>query len=460
MSQLENDSLGTKNSQYEHSVVEAGIEINNLKRELEFQKTKCAGLESSISMLKNIPRIEPKQECPVATNNHERTIKTLKQKLANEEKISQRLLEEKDGLYAENLKLMQSKLDDLFNSEQQFNTVKASMAMEIRSLESENAKLKKELQNMNSSSENSDDTPFDKISNLLDNEISARKQLDIKLVELENLNVKFENEIKTLRMENEVLNRENSKYSENNLQNEDIKRVSEDLLYVKNCLNAITQTFQGEYYKILSNMESSYSSTINALENSNRKFCNEINILKQQEKEFNTLKGDFENAKKSLNILVNENENLQVNLKLLNRENEELKEHCKKLEISFNERESVIDEIRIQNNLLINDLNLQRNNLEKQINFIQSELENLLDDENEIKTISNENKELKINIEVLNARVSELSRENKKLRDYMSLFDKVYETIEKFYTTRGTDSNHTADNSNSNHTDYISKYFQ
>jgi hypothetical protein len=70
---------------------------------------------------------------------------------------------------------MQSKLDDLFSTENEFNDAKSAMQTEIRRLESDNAALKSELVAAQNASDYSDDSGFERMAMFLEEERKQRK---------------------------------------------------------------------------------------------------------------------------------------------------------------------------------------------------------------------------------------------------------------------------------------------
>ncbi|KAI5182871.1 hypothetical protein PAEPH01_2913, partial [Pancytospora epiphaga] len=240
--------------------------IKGLNQDLNYQKVRNSGLEASIQVLKNMKVVE-NEKVPDKTEAEDtlvlnKALNSLKAKLANEQKINAKLVEEKDALYEENVKLMQSKLDDLFSTETEFNMAKSAMQSEIRRLEADNATLKSELMAVQSTSDYSDDSGFERMALLLEEERKQRKTTDMRIVELENRNLKLETQLSSVNEELAESERRNNDIRKSLVVRTELNNLKKELSATKKSLSSISTAFQANFFDILAKKDQYYSDIV------------------------------------------------------------------------------------------------------------------------------------------------------------------------------------------------------
>lgn len=448
--QLENDSLSSKSVQMEYTIQANENALKSLSQDLNYQKIRNSSLEASIQTLKSIKSIDKETERPEAAAENDdnvvlnKTINSLKSKLAYEQKMNAKLTEEKDGLYNENLKLMQSKLDDLFSTESEFNAARSAMQTEIRRLEGENHLLKKELLAAQSMSDYSDDFGIEKISLLLEEEKKQRKTLDVRIIELENTNLKLENQIKNLSGEIAQLEKQSVENRGASVARSELSGLKRELSHTKKCLNTISETFQREFFDILSRKEDYYQK-LAARQNETLSDLNmKASQLEELKRGHGALASSFDELKKRYNQSCNEHEALIVDNKANVATIKELRQHVSKIEETYNEREAAIGEMKSRYIQVCEDLNSRREQYMESVRQLKEQivsrnhrefseaLQTARKTSNEkIAQLVRENDELRSQNEETSTRLYSLEAENAELRSFAESIGRSDEALEQ-----------------------------
>ncbi|KAM0674489.1 class II myosin [Gurleya vavrai] len=283
-----------------------------LNEELEEEKNK--NTEKSLSQENVLTKIKNLNE---KINNFEK-------ELEDEKTINGELKQDNIKLLDENKFLQKSKLDEIFERENEFNKAKKNLKNKIQELES-----------LLAENENKID------SNLLENENNKRKKLENLLKEEENCNLKLKNEIEMLKMENN-----NLKKKVYNLENKDNHNTnnSEKL---KICLSEIDKL-----KKIISEKNKEYH-------------CALLNVLEKYRKEEKELKIKNFELLNQLEDSKNQNQNYMNKI-------EELQKKIISLENNISEGKKCFEEKLNKSNVLISQLSKQNNDLEFKIDSIEN----------------------------------------------------------------------------------------
>lgn len=358
--QYENESLQNEIRKRGIAEQEVAKQTVNLKQELEYHKMRSSALDNTSSALREqVQDLESaleeysriKDGSQETVGSLERQVKVLKQKLANEEGLNKVLMSDKEELYNENLRLMQSRLDDLFKTETEFNRAKKALQHEIQKLESENARLKMDLYN-STSSDGSDDVAFERVNKLLENEKGLRKQLDIKVIELENTNAKNENLVREMSLKLEQLEAQNrlleSESRLSSLAGSDLKRIKDDLDRLQTALNSMADTFQGKYFDVLRSRNETICGYIAKIEELSKRIAgleSEVDALRCHEESNVIIRKELDSLVKANSMLKGELDSAVVNNECSLLHIDELKSHISRLEADFNRRESELSEV-------------------------------------------------------------------------------------------------------------------
>jgi len=313
------EGMSSQLCQLDMAVNEKNAQLKNAQQELEYVKLMNEGLESSLARLKTIREAAQTEVKEKNESELSKRIKTLEKRLECEERMNARLLEEKDNLYNENLKLVQSKLDELFQTEQEYNAARSAMQNDIRKLEMENERLKRDSAGASDSSE---DAGFEKMVALLESERGNRKKLDLRVIELEN-------EINRLRhtKDNVVVDTDS------------VNEVKEELRYLQNCLKAMTSLFS-DFYDMA---DARITETSRLLHEA----CVERSQLLSEKVGTQCLKERHEKLADEHQKLQTSFEAMKIEKSVAARTLQEVQEHSQKLESMYNEREEEIGKLRL-----------------------------------------------------------------------------------------------------------------
>lgn len=206
----------------------------------------------------------------------EKKVKTLTEKNKHYEILNHQLAEEKEEIHRENLHLLQSKLDDIFEREAEFNTAKKNLQMENQRLLSENQRMSRELYEQRSQSESSDDStsPTERLYTLLENEKKSRREVEQMVVEAESrLQALKEVEEKnhSLLVENESLRNELHKES---CILTDYKRLSREVDILMEEVNALVEGINSKYFSILEDTRSRLKECLGEMESKEEEIKN------------------------------------------------------------------------------------------------------------------------------------------------------------------------------------------
>lgn len=386
--QYENDKLQDEIRKKINNEKEQANQIQKLKQDYEYQKNKNLSLENNNNLLRStnerlreeINGYVYKTQEDQANQQDGSSITILKEeiralksklndykeKLINEENLNKILMADKDELYNENLRLMQSKLDELFKSETEFNKIKKQLQCEIQRLEKENAELSREIgevKTSNSSDNGSDDYAYERINKLFDNEKAIRKKLDLKIIELENRNANNENIIRELEMNIKDQSELEKSLSEIQLSKKsaenELHKIYQDIDNLRKYINCITDTFQCEYFSILQDKDLSIAGYLDEIAKLS-KMLSELEISKIEKQDLQEksiqIKKEMENVMKTNNLLKNELDSLTINQESSILQINELKAHISKLEATYNEREDNVAKSYATCNKKIEDL--------------------------------------------------------------------------------------------------------
>lgn len=436
--QLENDNLSSKDVQMECGAQVYKENIHSLEQQLDYQKARNTSLEASIQLLKNLKSTdkevsEPADESRISNDQilQGKMITSLKTKLAHVEKMNDKLIEEKDALYNENLKLMQSKLNDLFNNESEFSMAKATMQAEIRKLEAENAGLRKEIMAVQSVSDYSEDFGFEKLNALLEEERNQRKVVDMKLIDLENTNMKLQNTVDGLEKEVLYLEGMNSENQNRSVTRNDLKRINDEINQIRKSVGSISETFMNDFMNLMAEKDEFYGRMIGTHGETLEKLgCNERE-LESLRKDYELVNDELVSLKKKYAQGNNEIESLTVTNKANAVAVKELKHHISKLEDAYNEREDGLSVIRKKYDQTICDLEVKRNGLIEQVNILKEKVYNM-----DHRTYDAELREMRkcygSKIVRLNDEVEELRSANEELGDQVHKLVSEKEELKQF----------------------------
>jgi len=453
--QFVNESL--QNDVRKKSNVESELNklILTLKQDIEYQKSKNASLENNNAMLKtanddlrselnshvyssaesvsnpaaSLGSLSSSSLATASALNKEE-IKNLKaklhdykEKLSNEESLNKILMKDKEELYNENLRLMQSRLEDLFKGETEFNQIKKGLQGEILRLERENEALSKEINEMktsNSSDSNLEDFAFERINKLFENEKAVRKQLDLNLIELENKNARNENTIRELTQkikDQEELESNLSKVSANNsLKELEIKKIKEDLEYLSNFISQAEDTFQKDYFSLVKSKDkiiAEKAAEVASLLDKNKDLELSISKLKDFEDQNAIIKNEIDSILKTNSLMKNELDSMAVtngaNMLLIG----ELRDHISKLETMYNQREDEVSKEYLRVNKKIEELDKIKTELSKKSEVLSSLIDSSFkDDKFNIRCISSledlVNKRYSKKMDEMNKEITEL----------------------------------------------------
>lgn len=461
--QLENDNYSTKCIHLECTNQSHEENIKGIKQDLEYQKARNQSLEASIQSLKNLKSTHTSECANCSKEKAEsvdvimwnKTMNSLKTKLAFEQKMNAKLTEEKDALYDENLKLMQSKLDELFSSENEYNVARAQMQTEIRRLEAENSLLRKDLASAQNVSDCSDDSSLDKIALLLEEEKGQRKILDMKIIELENANVKLNNTIDGLKGELTYLKNINQQNLSNSITKNDLNLIKDDLNFSRKCINSIASTFQNDFFNIMNEKDGFCNALIEKYNISLTELDAMSKKLEELNKNYSSLDELYDNLKKKHSQATNELESLRVSDKANAVTIAELKQHISRLEETFNEREDSIETIRQKYCKVVEELENRKTEYIQQIGILRSRVidtdkKNTYEEavqairkssHEKISQLSKENDLLRIQNEEVNMKIHKIDEEKNDLKRLIDDFIVKNESIKITTNADKTDFN-------------------
>ncbi|KAI4291830.1 myosin heavy chain 9/10/11/14 [Pancytospora philotis] len=353
--QLENDQLTAKVDQLECAVSDKEESLKSLAQELKYQTIRNSGLEASIQSLKSIKEVAVVKEAAVPaeasaesaglqseSSKMAKTVSSLRAKLEHEKGMSAKLAEERDSLYKENIRLMQSKLDEMFSTESEFKAAKAAMQADMRRLEAENQRLKKELADAQTASDSSEDLGFERMAQLLDEERKQRKLMDLRVIELENANLKVQNDLRLAETENEMLKRDFAAEADQAKSLQSIAALRKDLSAAQQCVQTVAETFQVEFFNVLAQKDEFYAKMLDESASELAAARLEIGEQKRLKEELSVLLSANERLSADYAGLTAQAEALRVGKKVADTTVQELRNHIVSLEEAYNERESTI----------------------------------------------------------------------------------------------------------------------
>ncbi|UYI27480.1 myosin heavy chain [Encephalitozoon cuniculi] len=212
--QVENDRLHNEIRKISKEREELGRMQKKLLDDLEFERNRGSKLEKAFQELRGEYeavegqlqkerqfRDSTQESLLEKTRGLERRVKSLNEKLRREEMANRQLMSEKDEMYREMHVLQQSKLDEIFDREAGFNSIKKNLQMEIQRLEMENQRLSVDLMEAKCMGEASEESisATERFCGMLEEERKKRKEIEYQASEHENRNVILSSEVEMLR---------------------------------------------------------------------------------------------------------------------------------------------------------------------------------------------------------------------------------------------------------------------
>ncbi|AFM98142.1 myosin heavy chain [Encephalitozoon hellem ATCC 50504] len=210
---LENDRLHGEIRKMKKEQEELESMQKKLRDDLEFERNRGNKVERAFQELRKEheaveeqlqkekqSRDSTQESLLEKTRSLERKVKSLSEKLKNEEIANKQLMNEKDEMYKEIHVLQQSKLDEIFDREATFNSIKKNLQMEIQRLEMENQRLGMEMMESKCMGDASEDSSvIERFYGMVEEERKKRKEAEHLVSEQENKNVILSSEVEMLR---------------------------------------------------------------------------------------------------------------------------------------------------------------------------------------------------------------------------------------------------------------------
>lgn len=285
------------------------------------------------------------KECQNNSNTESKTqkkkIRELNDKLAAEAEITRKLEKEKEELLNENALLSQSKLNALFSHEEEKKMLFRKHESELSILRNENSLLKSELQDKTSSIEEKIDVD-ERLCLLYDNEVKLRKNLESKIIEIENDNFKLTNSLKLQCSEleqakDQLLYLQNC-CSEASKADKELASLKNNLQATKAYLDKVLTIFQVNFFNILKDKEHCMNELVEQLEEqAQQRLTGELELI-----ESNNCKKDLRDAVILNEKLKDDIDSVSVELAATVIKNKELETHVGLVVDQFNSREKSI----------------------------------------------------------------------------------------------------------------------
>lgn len=344
------------------------------------------------------------------------------------------LLEKIEILELENEKISKEKIEILCNFDIKEKQEKKALQSEIQRLKVENEKLKSERLKAESSS-SLDEDKF--ILQELEKEKIRKISLEKKLKEIETFYAIGENKIREL--ENQILTMEESRnlnLEEISIQNkENLDLLRNKLEIMRKNVNEISDVFQRNFFEILKKKEEENEELLKEIARIvGEKSEIEMELIKF--KDFDVLNGtlrkEMEDLIKAKGILKEELDIVTVNKNIGDLEIKDLKGHITKIESRFNERESEIEKIR-------EDYNVLRSKLTNEINcIIQKSIGDNASEDNAkdlICGMKTKISQLTNQMNLLNDQVLNLTNENAELQGNLAIEQLEVNSLNKALST-------------------------
>ncbi|KAM0687655.1 class II myosin [Conglomerata obtusa] len=296
----------------------------------------------------------------------------------NEKELHEDIINENKMLRDENNKLQQSKLDEIFERENEFNKIKKSLKSKIQDLET------KLINSVNQSVD----------TELLERENLKKKKLEKLLKEQENNNLKLLNELETVKMENnkikkqlEILIKNEDEESNNKIK---IKSCMNEIERLKNLLNEKGKEYHNSFLKILIKYRNDCRENESKLLMTEQELENVKTLL--QNKEFENEKIN-EKVKKLKKINSDEKEEFNKKLIISNNLYEQIKKELNEVKNEFEENKIKYKEIKKELNKIKTEKDEEKEKYEKQINLCFKEEKKLLNKVKDLELIILKNEE-------------------------------------------------------------------
>ncbi|AFN82863.1 myosin heavy chain [Encephalitozoon romaleae SJ-2008] len=267
---LENDRLHNEIRKMEKEREELESMQKKLRDDLEFERNRGKKLEKAFQELRGEylaaeeqlqkekqSRDSTQESLLEKTRNLERRVKSLSEKLKSEEIANKQLMNEKDEMYKQIHILQQSKLDEIFDREAMFNSVKKNLQMEIQRLEMENQRLGMEVMESKCMGEASEESisAMEKFYGMIEEERRKRKEAEHQISEQENKNVILSSEVEMLREMIEMEKRSKEDMMRGQEKEAGIRRmisgVRKEIEDLGNEMSIVIEGFNGLYFNTL-----------------------------------------------------------------------------------------------------------------------------------------------------------------------------------------------------------------
>ncbi|TBU16330.1 myosin heavy chain [Ordospora colligata] len=229
-----------------------------------------------------------------------KSMKEMSEKLKGEEMMNKQLMAEKEDVCEEIRMLQQSKLDEIFDREAGFNSVRKGLQMEIQRLERENQKLSMDLMEMKAMNDVSEESVSgaEKMYAMLEEERKKRKEVEYQVSEQESRNVMLSSEVEMLKEMIEIEKRgreEMMKDQEKDLSVcRSVKQVKKEVDELSNELSVIVDGFNVQYVNVLNGYKEE---------------------VRRMEKE--AVEKEIENEKMKIEVIAIEEKNVEMKKQML-----------------------------------------------------------------------------------------------------------------------------------------------
>ncbi|KAF9763266.1 putative myosin heavy chain [Nosema granulosis] len=370
--QIENEKLEVENVRLNRLVEEKEGEIKRAGSENEIHRLNIANLNKTLGILKEqLVEYEKREESERENKNlldsttesllekiknYEKKIKNLESKIQHVEILNSQLSAEKEEIHKENLNLLQTKLDDIFERESQFNSVKKSLQIENQKLMNENQKLARELYEQRMQSESSDDSNYEKLYSLLEQEKKARREAEQRVVENEKKSLILKNELEGFQERYEEIAKERDSLllalDSQKDQSSDYQRLHKEVDSLLEAINSVISGFHTKYFEILEDNRSRLAVCLGELEKKEETIKNLskdllesrnlVGLLEKKAKDLGTLNSI--NMQK-INNLLNEFDNTKIYNLSLETEIEEKKCEIEAYKAGLENEKKFVEEI-------------------------------------------------------------------------------------------------------------------
>jgi myosin heavy chain 9/10/11/14 len=421
----ENNDMIFENEKLEKRVFNLESEIEKKNEELMYASENCKKFESDYDVLKidydSILKknkdlqlqISELEQASISSNIEkvdksnlllEKKIKKLTDKIKVLENINSNLIQDKEEIRQQHSLLVQTKMDEFFEGERQFNAVKKALKLENQKLANENLLLKKELDDLKAASESSEDSALEKLYRMLDKEKKFRREIEQKIMDYENRNLNLQNTINELTKCSCSLNdvclckcsncNVSCRSSYKNLNNFDSDEIDE----IIDSVNLLVDGFNNTFYNILDSNKKRIEFLICKV--------NELECaLLEKKTENNNLSKNMSDIKNQCADLKEVNSENLKKIQTLNTTNESYLFKISQLELSLDDKSNLLESIKSK----YNDI---------QSSFKRMNLDNKKEIENSISNIKRLNSmyDSKIN-EITESKNAEISMLKSKVND-------------------------------------------